>query len=316
MVGRQYFFAGSTVALLMTMGFGVALDGACSPAPAVDAGNPEAGVCNPDSGDTAYCPCDPSTYKTTECYTGPPGTNAQGICQTGKRSCNTNGTLTPCVGEVTPKPEVCNLADDNCDGIVDNVPEIADAAPIAYCTSPACTGTYADAAIYCWGTDPGICGAGTKACAPGEQGGTPTGCNEFIKTGVAEVCNGIDDDCNGAVDDGLTNEGSCDVDDGSVWGDASPFTDGGPQQVLGQCVHGQLSCIAAQDTCTPSQPSVETCNGKDDNCNGTVDEHTCTSSTYNYCCSYGTNYGSCETASFAQSYLDAGGFYWCKLAYP
>ena len=221
------------------------------------------------------------------------------------------------MGEVTPKEEVCNLADDNCDGLVDNVPEIADAAPIAFCNSPACTGSYADAAIYCWGKDPGICGAGTKACAPGASGGTPTGCNEFIKTGVPETCNGFDDDCNGIIDDGLTAEGPCDMDDGSTWGDASPFVDGGPSQILGECVHGQMSCINAKDTCTPNLPGVETCNGKDDNCDGVIDEHTCTSSTNPYCCKYYTGtYATCLSATSAAPYLDGGGSYTCRLAYP
>ena len=316
MAGRQYFFAGSTVLLLLSTGLAVAMDEACSPPPSVITDAGEAGVCDPDSGDPqAYCPCDPSTYKTADCYTGAAGTQSKGICQTGKRSCGSDKKLTPCVGQVTPQPEICNLADDNCDGIVDNVPEL-DSGPIAYCNSPACTGTYADAAIYCWGTDPGICGAGTRSCAGSPKGGTPTGCDEFIKTGVAEVCNGVDDDCNGQVDDGLFNLGNCDTDDGAVWGDASPFVDGGPSTILGQCVHGQYACNNGTQSCIPTQPGVETCNGKDDNCNGVIDEHSCTTSASSYCCTYYTGtFAYCYSSSFAAPYLD-GGTYFCRLAYP
>ncbi|HSQ62932.1 MAG TPA: hypothetical protein VLM85_06940 [Polyangiaceae bacterium] len=74
MAGREYFFAGSTVALLFAAGMAVALDNACSPAPSPVADAGEAGVCDPDSGDPAYCSCDPSKYKTADCYTGPAGT--------------------------------------------------------------------------------------------------------------------------------------------------------------------------------------------------------------------------------------------------
>ena len=49
------------------------------------------------------------------------------------------------------------------------------------------------------------------------KGGEPTGCVGFIHGGVPEVCNGIDDDCNGQIDDGLTNEGPCTLPPGHKW---------------------------------------------------------------------------------------------------
>ncbi len=304
-------FAFSTVAALVALGSGMAVYGAaCAPSSTTPG---DAAVCDPDSG--TNCPCDPSTYKTTDCYTGPAGTNGKGICKTGKRSC-ANGILTDCVGEVTPQPEVCNLADDDCNNIVDDLPEIVDASPIAYCNSPACDPSFTDAAIYCWGTDPGICGAGVKACAPGPKGGTPTGCNEFIKAGVPEVCNGIDDDCNGAVDDGLVNLGACDAVN-QVWGDASPFPDGGPVKVFGECEKGNYACNAGKQVCVPSQPGTEVgnCDGLDNDCDGVIDNHACSdtfdlTNGYVYCCNYSNVYFSCETASSA----DAGGWSSCKLA--
>src|SRR5450755_4463034 len=208
MAQHRYFLAASTVGLLVALGCTSAMFGACAPSANGNDASVEAGpTCDPDSGDPqAGCACNPSTYKTADCYTGPPGTNAKGICQVGKRSCTPEGTLTNCVGEVTPLPEVCNLADDDCDGLVDDLPEIADAATIANCNSPACDPNFTDAAITCWGPDPGICGAGTKACAGGPKGGSPSGCTEFIHGGVPEVCNGLDDDCNGSIDDGLDQE--------------------------------------------------------------------------------------------------------------
>ena len=309
--------------LLFALGAAVALDGACSPngGGGSDAGA-DAPVCNPDSGDPAGCPCDPNKDTTAQCYTGPLGTSGKGFCQAGKRSC-VNGKLTTCEGEVLPQPEVCNLADDDCDGIIDDVPEITDAAVIGKCNSPACGTQYADADITCWGPDPGICGAGVKTCAPGPKGGTPTGCNEYVHTPAQESCNGVDDDCNGIVDDGLDQEGPCDLDDGSTWDpDANPLeagADGGKDpRVRGECLHGNLACVDsncgphgcadAGDQCKPSQPGIESCNGKDDDCNGQIDDHACANNPYGdyYCCTYLT-YGYCE-------YSPLGAPYNCVLA--
>ncbi len=214
----------------------------------------DAGVCDPDSG--TNCPCDPNTYKPSDCYSGPKGTNGKGICKAGKRTC-VNGILSACVGEVTPKTETCNLADDDCNSITDDVPEIKDASPIAYCTSPACDPTYRDAAIYCFSADPGICGAGVKKCAAGANGGKPTGCVPFIKQGAPEECNGIDDDCNGSVDDGISNLGPCDADGG-----------------IGECAKGTYECQNGGLICPNNTPQAEKCDGKDNDCNNKVDDGT------------------------------------------
>jgi hypothetical protein len=314
------FLAASTVAGLVVLGGGVALDAACSPS------NPDAGdggpVCDPNSSDPAGCPCDPGTTKPADCYTGPPGTNAKGICKTGTRTCTPDGTFSVCVGEVTPLPETCNYADDDCNGIVDDLPELTDAGVLGYCTSPACDQSgYTDAAITCWGPDPGICGAGVKTCAGGPSAGTPTGCQEFIHGGVPEVCNGIDDDCNGAIDDGLDQEGACDMPNQSTWPpDANPFEGGTPAKILGECRHGQLHCVDGGEKCFPSQPGTEVqnygggCDGLDNDCNGVVDDHACSDSFdkqygYDYCCTDGYFYN-CDSAN----YVDAGYYTSCVLA--
>lgn len=73
----------------------------------------------------------------------------------------------------------------------------------------------------------------------------------MFTTCSAEVCNGVDDDCNGAVDDGLETL-SCGV--------------GACAQTVATCVNG------TPQQCTPGNPSPEVCNGIDDNCNGSTDE--------------------------------------------
>ena len=88
---------------------------------------PQPETCNtPDDDDCngqfnesgAGCVCAPGS--TASCYTGPAGTMGVGICKTGTKACNGQGTAYgPCVGEVLPATENCSTTDDdNCDGQV------------------------------------------------------------------------------------------------------------------------------------------------------------------------------------------------------
>jgi PKD repeat protein len=65
------------------------------------------------------------------------------------------------------------------------------------------------------------------------------------------VCNGLDDDCNGAIDDGL-----------------APITCG-----TGVCQQTVTACLdGVPQTCVPGSPAIEICNGLDDDCNGIADD--------------------------------------------
>jgi hypothetical protein len=161
-----------------------------------------------------------------------------GICQTGVLSCVAGSNQPQCTNSVGPQPEVCDTLDNDCNGIVDDLPG----------------GTVGGT---CFSGDPaklgvGICHAGTLGCGPkgvlcvGEQG--PTG----------ELCNGIDDDCNGVTDDvpGLgtacCTSGRCGV---------------------GICTGGHYQCSGSGLTCQgENAPQVEVCNGIDDDCNGVIDD--------------------------------------------
>jgi len=67
-----------------------------------------------------------------------------------------------------------------------------------------------------------------------------------------EECNGIDDDCNGQIDEPTPCQ-NIDYDNG--W-----FCDGTER------------CVGGKRVCDAKVPTAEVCNGEDDNCNGGVDE--------------------------------------------
>ena len=92
-------------------------------------------VCTPSIGAGPRFCCKPSGAETCDavdndcngvtddippnaCYTGTSGTLNVGPCHGGTESCSDGGWV--CVGEVVPRQELCNSADDDCNGVNDN----------------------------------------------------------------------------------------------------------------------------------------------------------------------------------------------------
>ncbi|MFH0869253.1 MAG: MopE-related protein [archaeon] len=114
------------------------------------------------------------------CYTGPANTTGVGPCKAGTKTCAANGkSWGACANETKPATETCNGIDDNCDGMIDNMTESMS------CGDGICAG-----------------GAQTRTCADGNYSAWSACSTDSKKT--TETCNGLDDDCNGVIDNGMT----------------------------------------------------------------------------------------------------------------
>jgi hypothetical protein len=159
----------------------------------------------------------------------------------------------PGCARCNPSAEICDGCDNDCDGVVD------DNIPAGACgfTPPAnCAGQRTCAAA------PGTVAAG--ACLPGYPRSRWSECSN---NPAAEVCDSVDNDCDGTVDDGIAPT-ACDI-------PGQPnlyYKDSGPRQFAqSQCVRGQRPC---NGTCSGwVGPSAEVCDGIDNDCDGVVDDN-------------------------------------------
>ena len=152
--------------------------------------------------------------------------------------------------------EVCNGVDDDCSGTADDGLTFLDYYPDVD------------------GDGFGASGSNPiSACAPVVgRVADARDCNDAnaqVKPGATEVCNGVDDDCEGGVDEGLPTQSYYPDADSDGYGaqGTAPQASCGP--VLGK-VTNNLDCNDGLASVRPN--ATETCNGSDDDCDGTADE--------------------------------------------
>ncbi len=92
--------------------------------------------------------------------------------------------------------------------------------------------------------------------------------NSSVHPGAAELCNGIDDDCNGQIDDNIVFSTYYADADGDGFGDLAVDSSACAPPV--GYVSNSTDCNDANNAIYPG--ATEVCNGIDDNCDGQIDE--------------------------------------------
>ncbi|MBM4319036.1 MAG: hypothetical protein FJ125_03535, partial [Deltaproteobacteria bacterium] len=193
--------------------------------------------------------------------------SAVGLCRLGSQSC-AGGCWGECLGAIWPERERCfapglpgqpNGQDEDCDGLVDE----DDAEDVLVWYRDNERDGYGDARVSrlaC--TDPSD--ASTRFVS------SSTDCNDAVNTthpAASEFCDGVDNNCNGAIDEGVTRTYYLDA-DGDGHGNAQATTQA--CSVPAGYVRDNSDCNDGNRAVNPG--ATELCDRVDNNCRGGTDE--------------------------------------------
>ncbi|HYP89553.1 MAG TPA: MopE-related protein [Polyangiaceae bacterium] len=210
----------------------------------------------------------------------------KGECTAGISSCV--GSDLVCIPGKGPSLEVCDTKDNDCDGVVDNGFDLSTDSNNCGSCGTSCVDAVPNAIGKCADPDgagptaPGCailaCKAGYKDLVPGTPG--CEACPKFPTT--AETCNGIDDDCDGVVDN-IVNPASQRPDPAIFCNNGRVLAGTACQGITVKC--GGISGWVCDYTTAASPSDIEidpvtkkvrvieaACDGKDGNCDKQIDE--------------------------------------------
>ncbi len=222
-----------------------------------------------------------------------------GECHPGTIICS-NGHLV-CSGNTNPTPEICDGKDNDCDGVIDDITRQC------YDFPTGCMNTSTDVNNPTY-TCMGQCIPGYQTCTAATEPGYGACMGELGP--MPELCNGLDDNCDGQVDEDFPMLGMecergqglchttghyicspdgtgevcdaivvtgvpeiCNGVDDNCDGIVDNLPDPPPAPIgepCGSC-GGQYVCQNGTIVCQGGAAQPEVCNGKDDNCDGLID---------------------------------------------
>lgn len=183
-------------------------------------------------------------------------TGLQGICSVGTLSCQ--GGAFQCIQNSSAVTEICgNGLDDDCDGIVDNLDSDHDGFISTACGGNDCDDTRNTVFPESWDPNGGWDGLGGWV------------------NGGEEICNGIDENCNGYIDEAaagtIDNIAYFDNDNDGYGGEISYDYSYSCSVPAGYVINNHSDCNDANNAINPG--ANEVCgNGLDDDCDRGVDE--------------------------------------------
>ncbi|UQA54940.1 MopE-related protein [Polyangium aurulentum] len=197
----------------------------------------------------------------------PPPAGATSPCKGGTKAC-VGGAIT-CQGSVKPAPgavDGCNI-DANCDGVLTNQPDKQSDVNNCGACGNSC---YKNAVHSTWACVNGGCAF--QGCEPGYYDLNNDKQCEYacVFVQAQEACNGVDDDCDGMIDEGVVAPSPVQVCGVSPSANSTECTSG----VTVACQQGVWKCTFPNSVCAGGCDATdEVCDNFDNDCDGLKNEN-------------------------------------------